>query len=136
MRSTASQPRTRASCLSSILRNDYPRELIEIIVVDNESTDGSAVAARHFNAIVIKSAGDSVAAHRNRGARAALGSIIAFADSDHEIDRNWIECAVGVLSEAGVAATGSPYLTQPSPNWVQQQYDGMRARPVRRQDVS
>ena len=33
-------------CLSSILRNDYPRERLEIIVVDNESTDGSAVAAR------------------------------------------------------------------------------------------
>ena len=123
-------------CLASIVRNDYPRELIEIVVVDNESTDGSAVAARAYNAIVIKSAGDSVAAHRNRGARAALGSIIAFADSDHEIDRNWIECAVSVLSDAGVAATGSPYLTQPSPNWVQQQYDGMRARPIRREDVS
>ena len=29
-------------CLTSIVRNDYPRELIELIVVDNDSTDGSA----------------------------------------------------------------------------------------------
>jgi GT2 family glycosyltransferase len=123
-------------CLSSIVGNDYPRELVEIIVVDNESTDGSADAARNYGAIVIKSAGDSVAAHRNRGASAALGGIIAFADSDHEIDQNWIECAVSVLSDPAVAATGSPYLTQPCPNWVQQQYDGMRVRPVRREDVS
>jgi GT2 family glycosyltransferase len=123
-------------CLSSITRNNYPRESIEIIVVDNESTDGSAMAARSYNAIVLKSPGESVAAHRNRGARAALGSIIAFADSDHEIDQNWIECAVRILSEPGVAATGSPYLTQPCPNWVQQQYDGMRARPLAREDVS
>lgn len=123
-------------CLSSIVRNDYPRALIEIIVVDNDSTDGSARAAREYGAIVIHSSGDSVAAHRNRGARAALGSILAFADSDHEIDRHWIESAVDVLSDSGVAATGLPYLTQPSPNWVQQQYDGLRIRPCRREDVT
>lgn len=123
-------------CLASILRNEYPRDLIEIIVVDNESTDGSAAAARSHGAIVIKSAGDSVAAHRNRGARAALGSLIAFADADHEIDANWIETAVEVLSDPTVAATGSAYLTQPSANWVQQQYDGMRSRSLRREDVS
>lgn len=105
-------------------------------MVDNESTDGSAAAARNCGAIVLTSAGDSVAAHRNRGARAALGSLIAFADADHEIDRNWIETAVDVLSDPTVAATGSPYLTQPSANWVQQQYDGMRSRPLGREEVS
>jgi glycosyltransferase involved in cell wall biosynthesis len=123
-------------CLTSIVRNEYPRDLIEIVVVDNESTDASAAAARSVGAIVITSPGDSVAAHRNRGARAALGGVIAFVDSDHEIDSHWIQTAVTVLSEPGVAATGSPYLTQPSPNWVQQQYDGMRSRPLAREDVS
>ncbi len=123
-------------CLASIARNNYPRELIEIVVVDNESTDGSASAARAVGAVVLRSAGDSVAVHRNRGAKAALGSVIAFADSDHEIDRNWISTAVDVLSDPSVAATGSAYLTQPSPNWVQQQYDGMRSRQVRREEVA
>jgi GT2 family glycosyltransferase len=105
-------------------------------VVDNESTDGSARAARDYSAVVLRASGHSVAALRNKGARAALGSIIAFADSDHEIDRNWIETAVAVLSEKQVAATGAPCLTQPSPNWVQQQYDGLRSRPQQREDVS
>ena len=104
-------------CLASIVGNDYPRELIEIIVVDNDSTDGSAKAAREHGAIVIRSSGDSVAAHRNRGARAALGSIIAFADADHEIDPHWIATAEELLSDPAVAATGSPYLTEPSANW-------------------
>ena len=123
-------------CLASITRNEYPTELIEIVVVDNESTDGSADAARTSGAVVATSSGTSVAAHRNRGAQAALGSILAFVDSDHEIDRHWIETAVEVLSDPTVAATGSAYLTQPSPNWVQQQYDGMRARTVQREDVN
>jgi GT2 family glycosyltransferase len=123
-------------CLTSIVKNDYPRELIELIVVDNDSTDGSAAAARTYGAITIKSPGESVAAHRNRGARAAIGNIIAFADSDHEIDRSWIDFAVDVLCDPNIAATGSPYLTQPFPNWVQRQYDGMRTRPVRREQVN
>ncbi|MEO8680098.1 MAG: glycosyltransferase [Vicinamibacterales bacterium] len=123
-------------CLTSIRGNDYPRSLIEIIVVDNNSTDGSGRAAREHGAVVLQAAGHSVAELRNRGARAALGSIIAFADSDHEIDGAWVSTAVDVLSNPEVAATGSAYLTQPSPNWVQQSYDGLRARPLARQDVS
>ena len=123
-------------CLASIVANDYPRELIELIVVDNDSTDGSARAAREHSAIILRSSEPSVAALRNKGARAALGSIVAFVDSDHEIDRGWIETAVDVLSVPDVAATGAPYLTQPGPNWVQQQYDGLRDRPLRREDVA
>lgn len=123
-------------CLASIVRNDYPRELIELIVVDNDSTDGSARVARGFGAIVLRASDTSVADLRNRGARAALGNIIAFADSDHEIDRHWIETAVDVLSAPDVAATGSACLTPPSANWVQQQYDGLRSRTVRREEVT
>jgi glycosyltransferase involved in cell wall biosynthesis len=123
-------------CLTSIVNNEYPRELIEIIVVDNDSTDGSARAARQHSAIVLKSSDSSVAALRNKGARAALGSIIAFVDSDHEIDRCWIETAVDVLTAPDVAATGAACLTQPSANWVQQQYDGLRERPIVREDVA
>lgn len=122
-------------CLASIVRNQYPRELIELIVVDNESTDGSARAARDYGAIVITASDTSVAALRNRGARAALGGIIAFVDADHEIDPTWIETAADVLSDAKVAATGSAYLTQPSANWVQRQYDGLRTRPPAREEV-
>jgi len=123
-------------CLSSITRNDYPRELIEIIVVDNDSTDGTAAAARSHGAIVITSSAGTVAELRNRGARAALGSIIAFADSDHQISSNWITSAVAVLSDATVAAAGAPYLPAPAPNWVQAQYDGLRTRPARREDTT
>lgn len=115
-------------CLNSIIRNDYPRDLIEILVVDNESTDESARIAREHGAVVMRCASTSVAELRNRGARAALGSIIAFADSDHEIDRSWVRTAVEVLSSPAVAATGAPYLPDPECNWVQRQYDGLRAR--------
>jgi glycosyltransferase involved in cell wall biosynthesis len=123
-------------CLASVVTNTYPRELIEMIVIDNHSTDGSGRVARDSSAVVLHSATGSVAELRNRGARAALGTILAFVDADHEIDRNWIETAVEVLADPTVAATGAAYLTQPCPNWVQQHYDGLRDRPAARQDVS
>jgi glycosyltransferase involved in cell wall biosynthesis len=123
-------------CLNGILSNDYPRDLIEIIVVDNDSSDGSGRVARDHGAIVLRAGGDRVAELRNRGARAALGTIIAFADADHEIDRHWIKNAVDVLSDASVAATGAPYSADPDANWVQQQYDGFRERLNQRQEVT
>jgi glycosyltransferase involved in cell wall biosynthesis len=123
-------------CLTSITRNDYPRDLIEILVIDNESTDESARTAREHGAIVMRCASTSVAELRNRGARAALGSIIAFADSDHEIDRGWVRTAVAVLASPAVAATGAPYLPDPECNWVQRQYDGLRARTDAREEVT
>lgn len=123
-------------CLSSIVANDYPRELIEMIVIDNYSTDDSARTARECGAVVLQCNSTSVAELRNRGARAALGTILAFADSDHEIDRHWIETAVDVLSHRDIGATGAPCLADPAANWVQQQYDGLRERPTTRQDVT
>lgn len=123
-------------CLTSILANDYPHELIEILVVDNGSRDGSGRVAREGGAVVLQSEATSVAELRNRGARAALGTILAFADSDHEIDPHWISTAVGVLANRDVAATGAPCLAEPSANWVQQHYDGLRERLTAPQDVS
>jgi glycosyltransferase involved in cell wall biosynthesis len=122
-------------CLNSIISNHYPPELIEMIVIDNHSTDGSGRVARDCGAVVLHSQTGSVAELRNRGTRAALGTILAFADSDHEIDPNWIETAVDVLSMPNAAATGAPCVSEPAANWVQQQYDGLRDRPASRQDV-
>ena len=123
-------------CLASILANDYPRSLIEIVVVDNDSTDGSGAAAREHGAIVLRGSGSCVAELRNRGARASLGSIIAFADADHEINATWISSAVDILSNRDVTATGCAYLADPNANWVQQQYDGLRVRPDRQEEVT
>src|SRR5262245_45065969 len=97
-----------------------------MIVIDNHSSDGSGRVARSCGAVVLQSSASSVAELRNRGARAALGTILAFADSDHEIDAHWIATAVEVLSSRDVAATGAPCLTDPAANWVQHHYDGLR----------
>ena len=123
-------------CLRSILANRYSRSAIDLVVIDNASSDGTAATARAYADRVLSLAGDSVAALRNAGARRSRGEIVAFIDADHEVGDDWIAAAVDVLADGRVAAVGYPYVTQPNANWVQRVYDAMRDRPSARQHVS
>jgi glycosyltransferase involved in cell wall biosynthesis len=122
-------------CVRSIVANEYPRDQIEVLVVDNQSSDGSAQAARDAGAIVMQSAAASVAELRNEAAKQANGAILAFVDADHEIDDHWVRTAVDVLSASDIGATGAPCLTDPCPTWVQRYYDAMRHRLAGREEV-
>lgn len=123
-------------CLESIVRNRYPRTSVELLVVDNESADGTGEVAREYADAVITVSGASVAALRNRGARETSAPLIAFVDADHEINPHWIEGAIATLADDAVGAAGFPYDTQPNANWVQRLYDAMRRRPLSRETVS
>ena len=55
---------------------------LEIIVVDDGSTDGTADLARSLGALVISQANSGVAVARNTGVQAARGEYIAYLDAD------------------------------------------------------
>ena len=60
-------------CLSSLRAQHYPRELYEIIVVDNASTDRTAEIARRFGLKVVFEPQRGVGRARHRGAQEARG---------------------------------------------------------------
>jgi glycosyltransferase involved in cell wall biosynthesis len=71
-----------AEALDSILAQDH--RPIEVVVVDNGSTDGSAALAESFGdpVRVIRQADLGPPAGRNRGLAAARGEFVAFLDAD------------------------------------------------------
>jgi glycosyltransferase involved in cell wall biosynthesis len=63
-------------CLASLRAQTHPRELYEIIVVDNASTDRTSEIARGLGAQVVHEPRRGVGWARHRGAREARGEII------------------------------------------------------------
>lgn len=67
----------------------YRRErggTIEIIVVDNNSSDHTANVARALGVGVVSEPINIIARARNAGARAAKGKFVAFCDADNEVN--------------------------------------------------
>ncbi len=103
-------------CLESLWAMDFPRECLEILVVDNGSTDASAEVARAHGARVIREDRPGPYAARNAGVGAARETIIAFTDADCRVDKGWARaiqaamkkfdavCGLSLGSEGGAVA--------------------------------
>jgi glycosyltransferase involved in cell wall biosynthesis len=65
----------------------YP-DPVEVIVVNNNSTDRTEEVAREHGARVVFEGKNQIAASRNAGGRAAAGHIIAFLDADDHMSSN------------------------------------------------
>jgi len=61
------------------------KEKVEVIVVDNDSTDKTAEIAREYGCRVVHFKKHNIAAVRNAGARKARGEYLAFVDADSSI---------------------------------------------------
>ncbi|HEY6874625.1 MAG TPA: mycofactocin biosynthesis glycosyltransferase MftF [Geobacteraceae bacterium] len=95
-------------CLASLARLAYPREKLQVIVVDDGSLDDSPAVARRFADLLVSSGGvgRGPAAARNRGASAASGDILAFIDSDCTASEGWLSELIPAFSDPATAAVG------------------------------
>jgi GT2 family glycosyltransferase len=88
------------SCLTALGRQNCPPELFEVIVADNGSPAGqeavAGVIAGRARLVVASERGAGPA--RNAGVKAALGSVIAFTDSDCLPEADWLSEGVRALS--------------------------------------
>lgn len=84
--------KTLPDCLAAVTGQTYSP--LEIIFVDNNSTDGSAELIRKYSDSRIRCLSEpkqGPASARNAGIRAAKGGVIAFTDADCVPDQNWLE---------------------------------------------
>jgi glycosyltransferase involved in cell wall biosynthesis len=115
--------------LESALDLDYPREEYEIIVVDNNSSDGTAAVVKetqrnHPEHRLICVSEGRLGLHnaRHAGTYAARGSILLFTDDDATFDRDWLRAYAEAFDvHPEMAAAGGPvraFWETPPPPWL------------------
>ena len=113
-------------CFSSLLKQDYPLDKLELILVDNGSHDGSLeLMAEQFPTVRVIANHHNVgfAPAVNQGVAAATGEYAAFMNNDAYADPGWIRAMVSMLEanrEQGVVCVGARLL-----DWYGQRIDFM-----------
>lgn len=94
-------------CLEAVFRQQ--RAFYEVIVVDNNSTDGTAAIAASFPGVrLVRESRQGVVYARDRGFNEARGDIIARIDADTLIPDDWTRQLVAIFANTAIdAVTGS-----------------------------
>ncbi len=105
-----------ARCLRALFLLDYPHDRLEIIVVDDASTDATPILLNALKQeagtydIELRSIRhvqqQGVAISRNTGAEGAVYELIAYIDSDCVASRTWLAELVPLFRDDRIAAVG------------------------------
>ncbi len=123
------------SCLESIANLNYPESNIEIVVVDNGSTDRTKEIAERFGSIVLCDESLNVSGLRNLGVAESSGEIITFVDADCVVTKEWLNNASTYFYDLSIAAWGSPPAPPDNATWVQKTWYLVRKKHDQVQDV-
>lgn len=101
------------ACLQSILDQDYDPALMEILVVDGMSSDGTRAIVRKLRAQdgrirLLDNPGHIVPTAMNIGIQQARGEIIVRVDGHATIAGNYLSACVRHLAATGAACVGGP----------------------------
>ncbi len=96
-----------AKCLDSLVNLDYPKDRLEIIVVDDGSRQKVSTGLASPDIRIIRQERSlGPATCRNIGAGSARGDILAFIDADCMAGKNWLKETVPFFHLARVGAVG------------------------------
>jgi GT2 family glycosyltransferase len=111
--------RTLPPLLASLDAQTLPRERFELIVVDNDSSDGTAEVAARGGATVVHEPIANRSRARNRGAAAASTPLYAFTDADCVADPRWLEALLSCRSDAPLVAGEVKLRVSDRPNAIE-----------------
>lgn len=91
------------ACVEALLSQDEVGGPVEIILVDNGSTDESVAAiAEHPQITLLREETPGAYAARNTGIRSARAPILAFTDADCVVDRDWLRAVCEAMRDQSV----------------------------------
>ena len=123
-----------AYCLDSLSRliDPRPEHDVEVIVVDNNSSDGTRqlveriVPTFPFKLRYVFEAQQGISAARNRAIELAIGDYLAFLDDECVVERDWLSTAIADIKEFRPSLIGGPYfgafLPGNRPKWFKIEY--------------
>lgn len=125
--------------LAALQRQRWPGRRLELVLVDNGSTDGTADAVADawkadapfpLRFVFVRQPGKSRAV--NAGLAVARGQVIALTDDDAQPEPGWVERLVSAMRETGadfVAGRMRPIWEAPPPAWMSPALYGVLAVP-------
>jgi mycofactocin system glycosyltransferase len=101
------RPDNLLECLKALENVRYPKDKLEIIVVDDGSKEEvTKIDSKGSISIIRNGESKGAAACRNIGAEAAKGEILAFLDADCIVGEGWLEELAPFIKYAGAGAVG------------------------------
>ena len=92
---------TMDECLKAICELNYPKDSLEIIVVDGGSTDATVKIAEKYPIKVVSAPLNAPAAY-NYALKIVDSEIIGFIDADAKVEKEWLNKLVGYLDDPQV----------------------------------
>ena len=111
--------------LLSLKNQKYAKDLFEIIVADNGSTDGSHEKAKQYADKILANLVGTVARIRNIGAQHAEGDLFAFIDADCTVESDWLMNA-SFLYNQGYRVFGCKVDVPVDAGWIEQTWFSQR----------
>lgn len=105
---------TIAECLDSLVALRYPRDRLELVVVDNGSRDRTRTIVEAYSGSVtlLDESKRGPAPPRNTGIRAGQGDVVALTDADCTVDPGWLEELVAPLADPAIGLAGGTILAR------------------------
>lgn len=109
--------------IRTLLELDYPKDKLELIIVDDGSTDNTYKVAKAFESATLhvhtKENGGKGAA-LNFGLKKATGELVATMDADSYVTKDTIRQLIPYFSEKGVMAVTPAVKIQESNSWLKE----------------
>jgi cellulose synthase/poly-beta-1,6-N-acetylglucosamine synthase-like glycosyltransferase len=99
---TLNNERTLNECLKAIFELNYPKDALEVIVVDGCSKDATVKIAQKYPVKVVSTPLNAPTAY-NYAIKIANNDVLGFIDADAKVEKEWLNRLVGYLDDPQVA---------------------------------
>jgi succinoglycan biosynthesis protein ExoA len=102
------------SCLDSFAAQDYPLDLLDVMVIDGGSTDGSRLVVNAYSeknpwVRIVENDESTASAAFNVGMEQAYGDVVCLFSSHGVADPGYVSGSVAALHRSGAAGVGGSY---------------------------